>query len=139
MQKVADQIIRSSFLQLDHNHRQEFDFKVEKWLEKWTKNRSIDDKWQSYLNLTNDSTPGKMYGLIKTHELCNPVRVITSGCCTTMEKLSSSIETVLFHFANDLPSRIIDTRHMSNIVDELNRSTLQSESILVGYEHVSKY
>ena len=139
VQKVEDQIIRSSFQQLDHNHRLEFDFKVEKWLEKWTKNRSIDDKWLSYLNPTNDSTPGKMYGLIKTHELCNPVRVITSGCCTIMEKLSSSVETVLFHLANDLPSRIIDTGHMSNIVDELNRSTLQCESILIGYEHVSKH
>ena len=32
--KVEDQINRSSFLQLDHNPTQEFDLKVEKWLEK---------------------------------------------------------------------------------------------------------
>ena len=42
--KVEDQINGSSFIQLDHNLTQEFDFKVEKWLEKWTKNKSIGDK-----------------------------------------------------------------------------------------------
>ena len=71
-------INRSSFLQLDHNSAQEFDFKAEKWLEKWTKNKSIDDKWQSYLKPTSKSTPGKMYGLIKTRKVGNPARVITS-------------------------------------------------------------
>ena len=35
--KEEDQINRRSFLWLDHNPTQEFDFKVEKWLEKWTK------------------------------------------------------------------------------------------------------
>ena len=62
----------------DHNPTQEFNFKAEKWLEKWIKNKSIDDKWQSYLKPTKDSTPGKMYGLIKTRKVGNPVRVITS-------------------------------------------------------------
>ena len=78
--KLEEQINRSSFLQLDHNPTQELDFKVEKWLEKWTENKSHDDKWQSYLKLTNDSTPGIMCGLIKTHKVGNPARVITSGC-----------------------------------------------------------
>ena len=42
--KVEDQINRSSFLQLGHNPTQEFDFEIEKWLEKSTENKSIDDK-----------------------------------------------------------------------------------------------
>ena len=57
-----------------------------------------------------------MYGLIKTHKVGNPARVITSGCSTGMEKLSIFVETVLFDLANDLRSRIRDTRHMLNIV-----------------------
>ena len=84
VRKVEDQINRSSFLQLDHNPTQELDFKVEKWLEKWTENKSTDDKWQSYLKPTNGSPPGKMYGLIKTHKVGNPARLITSGCSTAM-------------------------------------------------------
>ena len=137
VRKVGDQINRSSFLQLDHNPTQEFDFKVEKWLEKWTENKSIDDKWQSYLKPTNDSTPGKMYGLIKTHKAGNPAWMISSGCSTAMEKLSIFVETVLFDLANELPSRIRDTGHMLNIVDKLNRSNLPSGSILVGFDIVN--
>ena len=139
VRKVEDQINRSSFLALDHNPSQEFDFKVEKWLEKWTENKSIDDKWKSYLKLTNDSTPGKIYDLITTHKVGNPARMITSGCSTAMEKLSIFVETVLFDLVNELPSRIRDTGHMLNIVDEFNRSNLPSESIIVGFDIVSMF
>ena len=69
-----------------------------------------------------------MYGLIKTHKVGNPARMITSGCSTAMEKLSILVETVLFDLANDSPSRIRDTGHMHNIVDELNRLNLPRES-----------
>ena len=77
-----------------------------------------------------------MYGLIKTHKVGNPVSVITSGCSTAMEKLSIFVETLLFDLANELPSRIRDTGHMLNRVDELNRSNLPSESILVRFDIV---
>ena len=77
--KGEDQINRGSFIQLDHNPTQEIDFKIEKWLEKCTKNKSINDKWQSYLKLTNDSTSDKMYGLISTHKVGNPAEVITTS------------------------------------------------------------
>ena len=83
--------------------------KVEKWLEKWTKNKFIDNKWQSYLKPTNDSTPGKIYGLFKTHKVGNTARVITSRFSTAMEKLSIFVKTVLFDLANDLQFPIIDT------------------------------
>ena len=73
-----------------------------------------------------------MYGLIKTHRVGNPARVITTGC-------SKSMETVLFDLGNDLPSRLKDMTHMPNIVDELNRSNLLSESILVGFDIVNMF
>ena len=44
--RVEDQIGRSYFLQLDHNPTQKLDFKIEKWLEGWTK---------IYLLMTNRS------------------------------------------------------------------------------------
>ena len=39
-----------------------------------------------------DSTPGKMYGNVKTHKIGNPTRVITSGCNTAIENLSIFVE-----------------------------------------------
>ena len=58
--------------------------------------------------------------------------MITSGCSTAME-------TVLFDLGNDLQSRLRDMAHMPNIVDELNRSNLPSESILVGFDIVNMF
>ena len=56
-----------------------------------------------------------------------------------MEKVSIFVETILFDLANDLPSRLRDTGHILNIVDELNRSNLPSESILVGFDIVNMF
>ena len=80
-----------------------------------------------------------MYSLIKTHESGNLARVITNGCSTAIEKLSIFIETISFDLANDLPSRIRDTEHMLNIVDELNRWNLPTESIIVGFDIVNMF
>ena len=54
-------------------------------------------------------------------------------------KLSIFVETVSFDSANDLPSRIRDTGHTLNIVDELNRSNLPCESTLVGFDIVNMF
>ena len=37
-----------------------------------------------------------MYGLIKTHKVGNPVRVITSGCGTATENLSIFVDKCLY-------------------------------------------
>ena len=133
VRKVEDQIGRSYFLQLDHNPTQKLDFKIKKWLGGWTKNISFDDKWQSYLKPTNASISGKMYGLIKTHKVGNPTRVITSECSTTIEKIIYICRNSFIWLANEFPSHIRDTGHILNIVDEFNRSNLPSESILFGF------
>ena len=88
-----------------------------------------------------DSTPGKMYGNVKTHKIGNPTRVITSGCNTTIENLSIFAENVLYDIASVLPSRIKDTNHMLDIIDNLNSLALPLNSILVSFDiiNVSKY
>ena len=40
-------------------------------------------------------TPWKIYGLVKTHKVNYPVRVITSGCNTATKNLSVYIEHLL--------------------------------------------
>ena len=49
------------------------------------------------------------------------------------------METVLFGLANNLPSSTRDTGHILNIVDELNRSNLPSEYLLVGFDIVNMF
>ena len=90
----------------------------------------LDEKWKSYIQ-TECSTSGKMYGLIKTHKNNNPARIITSGCNTAIESLSIFVEKVLYDIASNLPSRIKDTGHMLDIIDEINNSNLPTTSILL--------
>ena len=81
-----------------------------------------------------DSTRGKLYGNVKTHKIGNPARVITSGCNTAIENLSIFVENVLYDIASELPSRIKDTNHMLDIIDNLNSLYLPLNSILVSFD-----
>ena len=61
-----------------------------------------------------------MYGNVKTHKVDTPTRVITSGYNTAIENLSIFVGNVLYDIASELPSRIKDTNHMLDIIDNLN-------------------
>ena len=89
--KVQHQTERSSFTETDIDYSKNFEEKVNSWISKWTSKGLIDINWKRFITPTN-STPGKMYGLVKTHKVNNPVRVITSGCNTAIESLSIYIE-----------------------------------------------
>ena len=98
----------------------------------------LDGKWKSYIQ-TKCSTSGKMYGLVKTHKNDNPLRIITSGCNTAIQSLSIFVEKVLYDIASNLPSRIKDTGHILDIIDEVNSSSLPTNSILVGFNIVNMF
>ena len=80
-----------------------------------------------------------MYGLVKTHKANNPVRIITSGCNTAFQNLSIFVEKVLYKEVERLPSRIKDTSHMLDIIDNLNDSDLPENSVLVSFDVVNIY
>ena len=86
-----------------------------------------------------DSTPGKMYDNVKTHKIGNPTRVITSGSNTAIENLSVFVENVLYDIASELPSRIKDTNHMLDIIDNLNSLDLPFNSILVSFDIINMF
>ena len=50
-------------------------------------NKVLDNSWCRFIE-TFHANPGKIYSLIKTHEIGSPVRVITSGCGTAIKNLS---------------------------------------------------
>ena len=138
IKKVEDQINRSSFHRLEYDPTKSFEVQVNTWVKKWSQMNILDQKWKSYIQ-TECSTSGKMYGLIKTHKNNNPARIITSGCSTAIESLSIFVEKVLYDTAGNLPSRIKDTGHMLDIIDEINNSNLPTNSILVGFYIVNMF
>ena len=98
----------------------------------------IDNNWKRFITPTN-SRPGKMYGLVKTHKVNNPVRVITSGCNTAIESLSIYIEHVLFELSEGMPSRIKDSNHLLDIIDNMNSMLLPADAILVNFNIVNMF
>ena len=85
IEKVEQQINRSSFDKLDTDPSSKFKDKLNNWLEKWS--YIITNEWKEFIR-SDKCNAGKMYGMVKTHKVDNPVRVITSGCNTVVEKLS---------------------------------------------------
>ena len=136
IQKVQHQIDRSSFKELKDDPSKLFQEKVNNWIEKWHANKVIDNSWKSFVSCDSPSA-GKMYGLIKTHKVDNPVRIITSGCNTAVENLSIFVEKVLYSEVEKIPSRIKDTNHMLDIIDNLNDSNLPDNSVLVSFDVVN--
>ena len=78
-----------------------------------------------------------MYGMVKTHKADNVVRVITSGCNTVFEKLSTLVEKTLYTLADGLNSKIKDTNNMLEIIDNINKSKFSENFILVGFDVVN--
>ena len=89
IEKVEHQINRSSFDKFDADPSPKFKEKVNNWLEKWSDN--ITNEWKEFVRPDNCNA-GKMYGMVKTHKADNPVRVITRGCNTVVEKLPILVE-----------------------------------------------
>ena len=137
-EKVQHQINRSSFEKIAENPNKTYEKRVNTWIEKWYSNKSISEKWKKFITV-KDSTPGKMYGNVKTHKIGNPTRVITSGCNTAIENLSIFVENVLYDIASELPSRIKDTNHMLDIIDNLNSLDLSVNSILVSFDIINMF
>ena len=104
--------------------------KVNNWIEKWYAEKVIDSSLKSFI-LCDSTSAGKIYGLARTHKFDNPVRIVTSGCNTAVENLSVFVEEPLYKKVERISSRIRDTSHMLDIIDNLNDSDLP--------EHVSIY
>ena len=91
------------------------------WIEKWKRNGVLNDSWSIFIKPSN-STPGKMYGLVKTHKEGNSVRVINSGCGTAIENLSIFVEKCPDSEVLNIECRVQDTSEMSTKIDNLNSS-----------------
>ena len=133
--KVQHQIECSSFTETDIDYSKNFEEKVNLWNSKWTSKGVIGNNRKRFITPTN-SRPGKMYELVKTHKVNNSVRVIISGCNTAIESLSIYIEHVSFELSEGIPSRIKDTNHLLDTIDNMNSMLLPANAFLVSFDIV---
>ena len=71
-------------------------------------------------------------------ELIYLTRVITSGCSKAIEDLSIIVENVFYDNASE-PSRIRDTNHMLDIINNWNCLHLPLNSILVSFDIINMF
>ena len=72
-----------------------------------------------------------MYGMVKTHKADNPMRAITSGSNTVVEKLPKLVEKTLYPLADKLNSKIKHTNNMPEIIDDIGKYVLIVYDVLL--------
>ena len=136
--KAKEQIDRSSFVEIDHDPTQSHIRKVAEWAEKWYVAGEINKEWRDFA-VNKDAKPGKNCTLYKTHKEGTPVRLLTSGCNTAIENLARYIESVCAPLTENIASRIKNTAHLLEIVDELNTTEIPENAMLVSFDIVNMF
>ena len=124
---------RDLFQSLDHDITNDTCLEILTWAEKW-RTRGLWDKWTAFITSNSSPGPGINYPLIKTHKPGNPARVITSGCGRPSKNLSLFVEKYCKIVVDTIPCCVQDTRHMLNIIDELNLKGVKNENLLVSFD-----
>ena len=135
IEKVEHQINRSS-TNLILTQVLNLNRTVNNCLGKWSDN--ITDEWKEFIRPDHCNT-GKRYVMVKKHKADNLVRVITSNCNTTVDKLSELVEKTLHPLADRLNSKIKDTNNMLEIINDINNSGLSENCVLVSFDVVNMF
>ena len=138
IQKAKAQISRSSFLEVDEDLTSKHIKIVADWAEKWESRGDINKAWSKYIK-NPDAVPGKNATLYKTHKDSVPVRLLTTGCNTPTENLSRFVEKHTAPLARNIPSRIRDTDHFLEIIDQINSDGLPDDVALVSFDIVNMF
>ncbi|XP_068675529.1 uncharacterized protein [Montipora foliosa] len=114
--------------------------KVKNWGRKWLGEGQISQEIATWV--TNlEPKPGVAFGNVKTHKEANPLRLITSCCGTSIERLSAFTEFYLKPLAQNLPSFVKDTSDLINKIQALNaeKGPLPPGSLLVSWDVVAMF
>ena len=111
---------------------------MKEWATKWISRNEISKEWAKYI-VNENAVSGKNSTLYKTHQPNNPVRLLTTGCNTPIENLSRFIEVICAPPTNNIETRIKDTCHLLDIIDELNSEMIPDNTVLVSFHIVNMY
>ena len=136
--KVKEQMDRGSFEVLNEDPTLDTVKEIDEWVNRW-KPHGLSDKWVRYITSNSRVHPGVNYPLIKTHKPDNPARVITSGCGTPIENLSYFVEKYCKVAVDSISSRVRDTSHMLDIIDELNEIGISDGDVLVSFDIINMF
>ena len=138
IEKAHTQISRSSFSEVSDDLTDKHVKIVSDWADKWESRGDITKQWSNFVK-NPDAVPGKNSTLYKTHKASVPVRLLTTGCNTATENLSRFVEKYTAPLAQNIPSRIKDTDHFLEIIDQINSDGLPDNIALVSFDIVNMF
>ena len=131
--KAEQQITKSSMEPITDDPTQEITSRVIRWCAKWRNAGKLSLEWEKHI-VNNDATAAQNTPFYKTHKTGTPVRLLTSGCNSATEGLSSFVEKKCAPLAQNMKSRIKDNNHMLEIIDEINTNGIPEDAILVSLD-----
>ena len=137
-EKANEQIERNAFLKIDYDPTTLHINKVKDRTNKWISRNEISKEWAKYI-INANAVPGKNSALYQTHKPNNPVPLLTTGCNTAIKNLLRFIEVVCAPLTNNIETRIRDTSHLLDIIDELNSERIPDNTILVSFDIINMY
>ena len=138
IRKATEQIERSSFIELDSDPTEKHISTVKAWALKWRNREKISKQWFNFI-VNESARPAKNSTLYKTHKIGNPVRLLTAGCNTPIENLCRFIEQHTYPLVENIPTRIRDTSHFLEIIDDINKTPLPDNALIVSFDIVNMY
>ena len=139
--KVESYLSDGSFDILSYDPSLSYNRTVKDWGDKWVGIGEITQLPLLDCILNVNPRPGKNYGLIKTHEPNNPIRLITSGNGTAVEDFSLFTEYFLHPCEEKEPQTLTDTTALLNKITDINNkfSLFPAGTLLVSWNVISMY
>ena len=133
IRKAEQQIQKSSIELLEEDPTKRTTERIQRWCTKWRLSGHLSTQWENYI-INHEATAARNSPLYKTHKPGTPVRLLTSGCNSATEGISEYVEIKCAPLAQNLRSRIRDTSHMLDIIDELNKNGIPENAVLVSLD-----
>ena len=94
---------------------------INNWTVKWK--GVLDDEQTIFVNNIEDTGPGKIKPLIKTHKQQPwPLRLLLSGTNTPVQPLSKFVQFNIRHLTAHLPHQILDTKAFLQKISRINQT-----------------
>ena len=108
---------------LDHDPSQMIKAKITNWADKWKDHGVLSDEEYDFVTDIEDTVPGKVKPLIKTHKPKPwPIRLLLSGSNTPVQPLSKYVQFNIRHLPHHLPHQIVDTKDFLQKIAKINET-----------------
>ena len=138
IEKSSVQIQRSNFITINEDPTNKHIEKVKSFVKKWSGLNQLTTAWQQFI-INENAQPGKNSPLYKTHKPDIPVRLLTTGCNTAIENLAIFVEKHCAPLTDKIETRIKDSYHLLDIIDDLNQQSIPDNAILVSFDIINMF